>query len=178
MTEVNPDDMPHDIMDDNTTTRTMVTAIESPVKPMGKVDATTNANPSKMDKTPFDIHIDEPQSRPQSSDISIVTESLPALPLSPVESNLQNSRPGHIIVETTVEESIMLETESTSIEVNEDVNIDDTCFSTFSEVPNADMTLFARLGNRSPPKHTNFSSAQDEVIPPKDDSTSRLLSMY
>ena len=27
---------------------------------------------------------------------------------------------------------------------------DDTCFSNFSAVPNADMTLFAKLGNRSP----------------------------
>lgn len=31
-------------------------------------------------------------------------------------------------------------------------DVDNTCFSTFSEVPNADMTMFAKLGNRSPTK--------------------------
>ncbi|KAB8338736.1 hypothetical protein FH972_021681 [Carpinus fangiana] len=43
---------------------------------------------------------------------------------------------------------------------------DDTCFSNFSAVPNADMTTFARLGNRSPtrrmeaptPSHTVFAT--------------------
>ena len=37
-----------------------------------------------------------------------------------------------------------------------DENIDDTCFSTFSEVPNTDMTAFARLGQRSPTKQMLF----------------------
>ncbi|KAK8160551.1 central kinetochore-associated-domain-containing protein [Phyllosticta citrichinensis] len=34
----------------------------------------------------------------------------------------------------------------------EDQDVDDTCFSTFSEVPNADMTMFAKLGQRTPGK--------------------------
>jgi hypothetical protein len=38
----------------------------------------------------------------------------------------------------------------------EDDNIDDTCFSAFSEVPNMDMTRFARMGNQSPSKHSTI----------------------
>jgi len=34
--------------------------------------------------------------------------------------------------------------------------MDDTCFSTFSEVPNMDMTNFAQLGKRSPTKTTHL----------------------
>ncbi|KAK8158380.1 central kinetochore-associated-domain-containing protein [Phyllosticta citribraziliensis] len=34
----------------------------------------------------------------------------------------------------------------------EEQDVDDTCFSTFSEVPNADMTMFAKLGQRTPGK--------------------------
>ncbi|KAK8161494.1 hypothetical protein IWX90DRAFT_388711 [Phyllosticta citrichinensis] len=36
----------------------------------------------------------------------------------------------------------------------EDQDVDDTCFSTFSEVPNADMTMFAKLGQRTPGKQS------------------------
>lgn len=36
---------------------------------------------------------------------------------------------------------------------------DDTCFSAFSAVPNADMTMFARLGNRSPVRQTPIARA-------------------
>ncbi|KAF2426257.1 hypothetical protein EJ08DRAFT_736438 [Tothia fuscella] len=39
--------------------------------------------------------------------------------------------------------------------LNDDDNIDDTCFSTFSQVPNTDMTAFARLG-QSPTKRFDF----------------------
>ncbi|KAL0265224.1 hypothetical protein SLS55_001189 [Diplodia seriata] len=40
-----------------------------------------------------------------------------------------------------------------SIDDQEDASdIDNTCFSTFSEIPNADMTMFAKLGNKSPTK--------------------------
>ena len=38
----------------------------------------------------------------------------------------------------------------TSLMFSDDATIDDTCFSTFSEVPNTDMTAFARLGQSSP----------------------------
>jgi hypothetical protein len=45
-------------------------------------------------------------------------------------------------------------------------DIDDTCFSTFSEVPNTDMTAFARLGqDQSPTKqlfHGQVSKMQDK----------------
>lgn len=40
----------------------------------------------------------------------------------------------------------------TEMTFQEDQTIDDTCFSAFSEVPNTDMTAFARLGQRSPAK--------------------------
>jgi hypothetical protein len=43
----------------------------------------------------------------------------------------------------------------------EDANIDDTCFSTFSEVPNTDMTAFARLGQRSPTKQMLFDQVSN-----------------
>lgn len=42
----------------------------------------------------------------------------------------------------------------TAMSADEDPNVDDTCYSAFSEVPNADMTAFARLGQRSPTKLT------------------------
>jgi hypothetical protein len=47
-------------------------------------------------------------------------------------------------------------------ETDGDSNIDDTCFSTFSEVPNMDMTNFAALGKRSPTKSSIFG---DQVRP-------------
>lgn len=36
----------------------------------------------------------------------------------------------------------------------EEEDVDNTCFSTFSEVPNTDMTMFAKLGQRTPGKHS------------------------
>jgi hypothetical protein len=39
-------------------------------------------------------------------------------------------------------------------------DIDDTCFSTFSEVPNTDMTAFARLGQPSPTKQMLFDQVR------------------
>ncbi len=43
--------------------------------------------------------------------------------------------------------------ENSSLSVGEQSNIDDTCFTAFSEVPTMDMTMFAKLGERSPTKH-------------------------
>ena len=40
--------------------------------------------------------------------------------------------------------------EMTSLTLGDDGDIDNTCFSTFSEVP--DMTQFSKLGQRSPQK--------------------------
>jgi len=48
--------------------------------------------------------------------------------------------------------------DNTALNVNDETNIDDTCFSTFSEVPNTDMTMFAKLGQRSPTKQPGFDS--------------------
>lgn len=49
----------------------------------------------------------------------------------------------------------VLEAMNTTIDDDDDANIDDTCFSTFSQVPNTDMTTFARLG-QSPIKQPVF----------------------
>jgi hypothetical protein len=45
---------------------------------------------------------------------------------------------------------------------DEEAGIDDTCFSTFSEVPNVDMTKFARLANQSPSK-SGYMSVQVRI---------------
>jgi hypothetical protein len=41
---------------------------------------------------------------------------------------------------------------------DQEENIDDTCFSAFSEIPNADMTRFSQLGQRSPTKQLTFDN--------------------
>ncbi|KAF2085017.1 hypothetical protein K490DRAFT_68217 [Saccharata proteae CBS 121410] len=68
-----------------------------------------------------------------------------------------------------------LEAEEPAEEADEDpmeeTNVDDTCFSAFSEVPNADMTQFARLG-RSPTK-TLFSEARTPRKTPGTPGTAR-----
>jgi hypothetical protein len=38
--------------------------------------------------------------------------------------------------------------------LNGDDTIDDTCFSAFSEIPNMEMTRFARMGSQSPSKRS------------------------
>ncbi|KAK0662426.1 hypothetical protein DIS24_g2035 [Lasiodiplodia hormozganensis] len=52
-------------------------------------------------------------------------------------------------------------------------DVDNTCFSTFSEVPNADMTMFAKLGNRSPTKQQLFPSAKTPRKTPGTPGTGR-----
>ncbi|KAF2837798.1 hypothetical protein M501DRAFT_995033 [Patellaria atrata CBS 101060] len=62
--------------------------------------------------------------------------------------------------ETVVEEFRYHESTSYDEQIDEQTNIDDTCFSAFSEIPNADMTQFARLGQGSPAKTFNMDTAQ------------------
>ncbi|KAF2673594.1 hypothetical protein BT63DRAFT_476090 [Microthyrium microscopicum] len=62
--------------------------------------------------------------------------------------------------ETEAEEDLLIDqTDMTFMtaapEQDREGDVDDTCFSTFSEVPNMDMTNFAQLGNRSPTKTMN-----------------------
>lgn len=56
----------------------------------------------------------------------------------------------------TIAMKIMEESQQDMTQLGDDIEIDntidDTCFSTFSEIPNTDMTAFARLGQRSPSK--------------------------
>ncbi|KAF2144963.1 uncharacterized protein K452DRAFT_305915 [Aplosporella prunicola CBS 121167] len=54
----------------------------------------------------------------------------------------------------------------------EETNVDDTCFSNFSEIPNTDMTMFAKLGNRSPAKQL-FSDARTPRRTPRTPGTAR-----
>lgn len=83
------------------------------------------------------------------------------------EENVRRNRNLADTAEATVnthKQAIFDESEfldSTALNVNEETNIDDTCFSTFSEVPNADMTVFAKLGQRSPTKQLSFDSVSD-----------------
>ncbi|GME63353.1 microtubule protein alp7 [Neofusicoccum parvum] len=51
-------------------------------------------------------------------------------------------------------------------------DVDNTCFSTFSEIPNADMTMFAKLGQRSPTKQL-FSNAKTPRKTPGTPGTAR-----
>jgi hypothetical protein len=56
-----------------------------------------------------------------------------------------------------VEHEVSLQTENelhdtSSSTATEEANVDDTCFTAFSEIPNADMTQFAKLGTSSPSK--------------------------
>jgi len=54
--------------------------------------------------------------------------------------------------ERTVQAEESAFADMTALTMDGDANLDDTCFSTFSEIPNADMTAFAKLGQRSPTK--------------------------
>ena len=60
--------------------------------------------------------------------------------------NMEQQQIGRI--ETFVEEESV--NEITLGGIDDQTNVDDTCFSTFSEIPNTDMTAFARIGARSP----------------------------
>ncbi|KAF1986962.1 hypothetical protein K402DRAFT_453852 [Aulographum hederae CBS 113979] len=96
-------------------------------------------------------------SRNNSPVPTLDTENAPSLrdnegltiTMKTMEENKNNYTTHH----TVVEETDYFETEATSMTLAEDANIDDTCFSTFSEILNTDMTTFARLGQRSPTKN-------------------------
>lgn len=51
-------------------------------------------------------------------------------------------------------------------------DVDNTCFSTFSEIPNTDMTMFAKLGSRSPTKQL-FSNVKTPRKTPGTPGTAR-----
>jgi hypothetical protein len=84
-------------------------------------------------------------------------------PLSPVKYSESQSSNEHILRDNeglTIAMRIM-EDEDMKLIPNDnfDDTLDDTCYSAFSEIPNTDMTAFARLGQRSPTKF----GAMDEV---------------
>jgi len=77
-----------------------------------------------------------------------------------LEEETRNRSLTHV---TVTEETEYIEMEATSIDMEEDGNIDDTCFTAFSEVPNTDMTAFARLGQRSPFKQPMFEQVTNTL---------------
>jgi hypothetical protein len=79
----------------------------------------------------------------------------------PEDSTLRGNE-GLTIAMRMMEET-RVETTSNALLDDFDDTIDDTCFSAFSEVPNTDMTAFARLGQRSPTKTMDQVSAELEM---------------
>jgi hypothetical protein len=59
---------------------------------------------------------------------------------------------------SAVEDTLLID-DTVMANEEEEEGIDDTCFSAFSEIPNMDMTKFARMGNNSPFKN----SVMDQV---------------
>jgi hypothetical protein len=118
----------------------------SPKKsPMRETLSQPQLSPSaqlKLDPTPFEICEDETS---MPSPIGTVTEKS-------IMSPRKHILPDVFSAPVFQDESSELLGDTTYMTTNDDANIDDTCFSTFSEVPNADMTVFARLGQRSPLK--------------------------
>lgn len=165
----------------NTKTISSITR-NSSFKSFTKVDQ----NGYRFEHESENIWIDDPTttitSSPFVADIDITTRS-PIKPRSPTKSRSRSPRkilppmePGMRLTEDALRENEghngtiqVLEdsrTETLSDEGNDTMSVvggsksyagaDDTCFSTFSAVPNTDMTMFARLG-QSPTK-SNASS--------------------
>jgi len=65
----------------------------------------------------------------------------------------------------------------TTLTMDGDANIDDTCFSTFSEIPNADMTAFAKLGQRSPTKQILYERQTPRPTSQRTPGTARTRQM-
>jgi hypothetical protein len=58
----------------------------------------------------------------------------------------------------TLEDALQID--DTSMANDDTEGIDDTCFSAFSEIPNMDMTRFARMGNNSPLKNSTIDQVR------------------
>jgi hypothetical protein len=56
--------------------------------------------------------------------------------------------PSKPVMATNVEDASEL-MDNTTLTTGEEANIDDTCYSTFSEIPNMDVTKFTRMGSPS-----------------------------
>jgi hypothetical protein len=106
----------------------------SPLKKMSIIEDNSPSVQLRLEAAPFTICEDETSMPPPKSTV----------PLS-MASPLKNST---ATLDSEVPDS------------NDDVeeNVDDTCFSAFSEVPNADMTRFSQLGQRSPTKQLIFDN--------------------
>jgi hypothetical protein len=129
------------------------------------VEDTVEQTPMKSSEKPsFDILDDghlEVEATPRPNDDASPSKFYTPAPLvaSPSKSSYAAEEPtlreneGLTITMKQMEmhRSEMVSTEfsaSTYHETEGDANIDDTCFSTFSEVPNVDMTAFAKIGAR------------------------------
>ena len=155
---------------------------------------TTQISPARHSpKRPSPIKQQEPSSVPEA--IFSANNDLPTQPSSTRQSPQKQSpaRRGHHIplneealrdnegltraiqsMEETAEDSVIKyysheeDTVMTSFEgKSEFAGMDDTCFSTFSVVPNADVTLFAGMGNhgiagRSPTKSLRVEHGSDQ----------------
>ena len=111
-------------------------------------------------RTPFKIAEDETSTFHSTRSVVSRTAS-PAKPTLSRTSTQSSSESVSVTTHSSYESRsnhrvISFGTEAGDFTAMEDANIDDTCFSTFSEVPNTDMTAFARLGQRSPTKQMMF----------------------
>jgi hypothetical protein len=122
---------------------------KSPVKEILSQPQLSSTAQPKLDSTPFEICEDETS---MTSPKETITEKSIVSPRKHPVAEVHSAP-------VFQDESSELLGDTTYMTINDDANIDDTCFSTFSEVPNADMTVFARLGQRSPLKQ-GFSFSQ------------------
>jgi hypothetical protein len=119
----------------------------SPINEFSSTETLTPGARLRLEATPFEICEDRTSTPPVLKSHSLDLSELPPLP-----------KPD------TPESSELLD--MTAMTVGEDdAGIDDSCFSTFSEVPNADMTAFARLTNQSPSKYGYISAQVRRTLP-------------
>lgn len=142
-------------------------------------DTPSKAKTPSKTSTPFEILADkeepEPTPRPMSRDFqesptrSFVSARGSPMKQSPTKSVRETNVSEHTLRENegltitmeTVEEVHIREDIVPEVEGDyHDATIDDTCFSTFSEIPNTDMTSFARLRG-SPSKGTGLDTVSD-----------------
>jgi hypothetical protein len=136
-------------------------------------DIGVEATPPTITKhrTPFNIAEDETCTF-HTSKSSMISRSAAASPTRPALSRT-TTQSSHGSVTVTSQASyesrsshrvVSYGTEAGDFTAMDEPNMDDTCFSTFSEVPNTDMTAFARLGQRSPTKQMLFDQVSWAMV--------------
>ncbi|EKG20124.1 hypothetical protein MPH_02569 [Macrophomina phaseolina MS6] len=112
--------------------------------------------------------------------VEVAEPAAPAVPID-AEPTLRDNEGLTVAIDTMEQEKMNATFSDISYYQNAHESIEDhgdgsdadnTCFSNFSEIPNTDMTMFAKLGNRSPTKQL-FSSAKTPRKTPGTPGTAR-----